>query len=218
MSLFITGTDTGVGKTHIAARLLRLLRASGVRCAGMKPICCGDRRDAEALLAAGSDCVTIDEVNPVWLKTPAAPIVGTVIEKVSVDIEQILASFHALQERVEQVIVEGAGGWLVPIRSDYFVSDLAVAMKLPVVVVAQNRLGCLNHAALTVRSVAAHELKCVGLVLNSTQTTSDIAALTNADILKCILDVPLLAGLGENLTELPVDWRLMIESTAQLPC
>ena len=218
MSLFITGTDTGVGKTHIAARRLRLLRASGVRCVGMKPICCGDRRDAEGLLAAGSDCVTIDEVNPVWLKTPAAPIVGTVIEKVSVDIEQILASFHALQERVEQVIVEGAGGWLVPIRSDYFVSDLAVAMKLPVVVVAQNRLGCLNHAALTVRSVAAHELKCVGLVLNSTETTSDIAALTNADILKCILDVPLLAGLGENLTELPVDWRLMIESTAQLPC
>jgi len=106
----------------------------------------------------------------------------------------------------------------VPIRSDYFVSDLAVAIKLPVVVVAQNRLGCLNHAALTVRSVAAHELKCVGLVLNSTETTSDIAALTNADILKRILDVPLLVGLGENLTELPVDWRLMLESTTQSPC
>jgi dethiobiotin synthetase len=218
VSLFITGTDTGVGKTHIAARLLRLLRASGVRCAGMKAICCGDRRDAEALLAAGSDCVTIDEVNPVWLKTPAAPIVGTVMEKVSVDIEQILAAFHALQERVEHVIVEGTGGWLVPIRSDYFVSDLAVAMKLPVLVIAQNRLGCLNHAALTVRSVAAHELKCLGLVLNSTETTSDMAALTNADILKRILDVPLLAGLGENLTELPVDWRLMLDSTTQLPC
>ncbi len=82
MSLFITGTDTGVGKTHIAARLLHLLRASGIRCAGMKPICCGDRRDAETLLAAGSDCVAIDEVNPVWLKTPAAPIVGTLMEKV----------------------------------------------------------------------------------------------------------------------------------------
>ena len=93
MSLFITGTDTGVGKTHIAARLLHLLRASGIRCAGMKPICCGDRRDAEALLAAGSDCVAIDEVNPVWLKTPAAPIVGTVMEKVTIDIEQILLPF-----------------------------------------------------------------------------------------------------------------------------
>ncbi|HEX4706279.1 MAG TPA: dethiobiotin synthase, partial [Candidatus Udaeobacter sp.] len=151
MSLFITGTDTGVGKTYITVRLLHLLRASGVQCAGMKPICCGDRRDAEALLAAGSDGLNIDDVNPVWLRTPAAPIVGSLLEKVAIDVEQILSAFHALQERVEYVILEGTGGWLVPIRSDYFVSDLAVAMKLPVLVVAQNRLGCLNHAALTVQ-------------------------------------------------------------------
>ena len=213
MSLFITGTDTGVGKTHIAARVLHLLRASGARCAGMKPICCGDRRDAERLLAAGSDGLSIDDVNPVWLKTPAAPIVGSLMEKASIDVEKILASFQTLQERVEHVIVEGTGGWLVPTRPDYFVSDLAAAMKLPVLVVAQNRLGCLNHAALTVRSVAAYELRCIGLVLNSTEMASDIAGLTNADILKQILNVPLLAGLGENLTELPVDWRLMLEST-----
>ena len=213
MSLFITGTDTGVGKTHIAARVLHLLRASGARCAGMKPICCGDRRDAERLLAAGSDGLSIDDVNPVWLKTPAAPIVGSLMEKASIDVEKILASFQTLQERVEHVIVEGTGGWLVPIRPDYFVSDLAAAMKLPVLVVAQNRLGCLNHAALTVRSVAAYELRCIGLVLNSTEMASDIAGLTNADILKQILNVPLLAGLGESLTELPVDWRLMLEST-----
>lgn len=215
MSLFITGTDTGVGKTHIAARLLRLLRASGMRCAGMKPICCGDRRDAERLLAAGSDGLTIDDVNPVWLKTPAAPIVGSLMEKVPVDVEKILAAFQTLQCRVEQVIVEGTGGWLVPIRPDYFVSDLAVAMKLPVLVVAQNRLGCLNHATLTVRSVAAYQLRCVGLVLNSTELASDIAALTNADILKRVLNVPLLAGLGENLTKLPVGWRLMLDSIAE---
>jgi len=213
VSLFITGTDTGVGKTHIAARVLHLLRASGARCAGMKPICCGDRRDAERLLAAGSDGLSIDDVNPVWLKTPAAPIVGSLMEKASIDVEKILASFQTLQERVEHVIVEGTGDWLVPIRPDYFVSDLAAAMKLPVLVVAQNRLGCLNHAALTVRSVAAYELRCIGLVLNSTEMASDIAGLTNADILKQILNVPLLAGLGENLTELPVDWRLMLEST-----
>jgi dethiobiotin synthetase len=215
VSLFITGTDTGVGKTHIAARLLHLLRASGMRCAGMKPICCGDRRDAEMLLAAGSDGLTIDDVNPVWLKTPAAPIVGSLMEKAPIDVEKIFAAFQTLQERVEHVIVEGTGGWLVPIRADYFVSDLAAAMKLPVLVVAQNRLGCLNHAVLTVRSVAAYELRCIGLVLNSTEMASDIAGLTNADILKRILNVPLLAGLGENLTELPVDWRLMLDSTRE---
>jgi dethiobiotin synthetase len=106
VSLFVTGTDTDVGKTDIAARLLHLLRASGIRWAGMKPICHGDRRDAETLLAAGSDCVTIDEVNPVWLKTPAAPIVGTLMEKVTIDIEQILTAFHVLQERVEHVVGE----------------------------------------------------------------------------------------------------------------
>jgi len=85
----------------------------------MKPICCGDRRDAELLLAAGCDGLTIDHINPVWLKTPAAPIVGSLIEKTDIHIENILAAFHALQNRVEHVIVEGAGGWMVPIGPDF---------------------------------------------------------------------------------------------------
>jgi dethiobiotin synthetase len=212
VSLFITGTDTGVGKTYTAARLLHLLRASGTSCAGMKPICCGDRRDAEFLLAAGSDGLTIDDVNPVWLKTPAAPIVGSLMEKVDIDIDRILAAFHGLQSRVECVIVEGTGGWMVPIQHNYFVSDLAAAMKLPVLAVAYNRLGCLNHAVLTVQSVVGRGLRCVGLVLNNAQEPDDIAALTNADILRKILDVPVLGELGESLTELPADWRLMFDS------
>ena len=213
MSLFITGTDTGVGKTRTVVQLLRLLRASGTSCAGMKPICCGDRQDAELLLAAGGVGLTIDDVNPVWLRTPAAPIVGSLTEQVSIDIERILAAFDALQNQVEHVIVEGVGGWLVPIRSDYFVSDLAVEMKLPVLVVAQNRLGCLNHTALTVRSVAEHKLRCLGIALITALGTSDIAAATNAGILRKILNVPLLDGLSENLTELPADWRFMIDAT-----
>ena len=178
----------------------------------MKPICCGDRRDAELLLAAGSEGFRIEEVNPVWLKTPAAPLVGSPKEGVNIDIERILAAFHALQDRVEHVLVEGVGGWLVPIRSDYFVSDLAVELKLPVLVVAQNRLGCLNHTALTVRSIAAHRLPCAGVVLNGIPEASDIASVTNVDILRKIVDPPLLTGLLENLDELPADWRLMIDS------
>ena len=213
MSLFITGTDTGVGKTYTAARLLHLLRASGTSCAGMKPICCGDRQDAEFLLAAGSEGLTIDDVNPVWLKTPAAPMVGSLMEKVDIDIDRIVTAFRSLQSRVERVIVEGAGGWMVPIQRSYFVSDLAAAMNLPVLAVAYNRLGCLNHSVLTVQSVVGHGLRCVGLVLNNAQETGDVAALTNADILSKILDVPVLGGLGESLTELPADWRLMLDST-----
>jgi len=213
VSLFITGTDTGVGKTHTAVQLVRLLRASGRRCAGMKPICCGDRHDAELLLTAGSDGLSIEDVNPVWLKTPAAPLAGSLTEGVKIDIERIVAAFRALQDRVKHVFVEGVGGWLVPIRSDYFVSDLAVELKLPVLVVAQNRLGCLNHTALTVRSIAEHKLRCIGVVLNGAFATSDIAAATNFDILKKIVDVPVFTELTENITELPGDWRLMIDST-----
>jgi dethiobiotin synthetase len=213
VSLFITGTDTGVGKTHTAIQLLRLLRASGTRCVGMKPICCGDRRDAELLLAAGSEGLRIEEINPVWLKTPAAPLVGSLTEGVNIDIERILAAFRALQNRVEHVLVEGVGGWLVPIRRDYFMSDLAVEMALPVLVVAQNRLGCLNHTALTLRSIAAHRLPCVAVVLNGRPNPSDIAAVTNLDILRKIIDSPLLSELTENLDQLPADWRLMIDST-----
>lgn len=182
----------------------------------MKPICCGDRRDAELLLEAGGDGLTIDDVNPVWLKTPAAPLVGSLMEKVNIDIEQILAAFRALQDRVAHVVVEGVGGWLVPIRPDYFVSDLAVELGLPVLVVAQNRLGCLNHTALTVRSVLQHKLRCVGVALNGVPDTSDLAVVRNADVLKEILSVPLLSGLGENLMELPADWRLMIDSTRKV--
>jgi dethiobiotin synthetase len=213
VSLFITGTDTGVGKTRTAIELLRMLRTSGASCAGMKPICCGDRKDAELLLAAGSASLTIDDVNPVWLQTPVAPIVGSLIENAQIDIARILSVFHALQNQVEHVIVEGVGGWLVPIRSDYFVSDLAAAMNLPVLVVAPNRLGCLNHTVLTVRSIAEYSLRCLGVALISIPGANDIAAATNQDVLKKILSVPLLDGLGENLMELPVDWRFMVDST-----
>jgi len=183
----------------------------------MKPICCGDRRDAELLLAASSDGLAINEINPVRLKTPAAPIVGSLTEELDIDIERILAAFHTLQSRVEHVLVEGVGGWMVPIRPDYFMSDLAVEMRLPILVVAQNRLGCLNHVALTVRSMVAHKLRCVGVVLNGVRAArDDIATLTNADILKKILNVPLFAGLGENLMELPADWRVTIDSTSEI--
>jgi dethiobiotin synthetase len=210
LSFFVTGTDTGVGKTHTVIQLLRLLRTAGVRCAGMKPICCGDRRDAELLLAAGSEGFGISEINPVWLKTPAAPLAAAQIEHAKIDIEHIVAAFRALQDRVEHVVVEGVGGWLVPIRADYFVSDLAVEMKVPVLTVAQNRLGCLNHTALTVRSVAGHGLCCAGVVLNDLPGATNIASATNADILGEIIDVPILSGLAEDMDELPRSWSKIV--------
>jgi dethiobiotin synthetase len=212
VSLFVTGTDTGVGKTFTITQLLRLLRAAGKSCAGFKPICCGDRRDAELLLAASSGDLTLDQINPVWLKTPAAPFTGAQVEKVKINIELLLAALRALQRRVDYVFVEGVGGWMVPIRADYFVSDLAAAMDLPVLVVAQNRLGCLNHIILTVRSIAKEGLQCAGVSLNNPLGSTHVAVATNAQVLDQIVDIPVLTGLTENVSELPDDWRRMIDS------
>lgn len=206
MSIFVTGTDTGVGKTFTVTQLLRLLRASGKSCAGFKPICCGDRRDAEILLAASSDGLSIDDVNPLWLRTPAAPMTAAEIEKAKIDIDSLLAAFAALRKRFDQVLVEGVGGWMVPISSDYFVSDLAADMSLPVLVVAQNRLGCLNHTALTVRSIVHHGLRCAGVVLNNTSGNTDVAVATTAKVLGQVLDVPILPGLVAETEAMDPAW------------
>lgn len=211
MGLFVTGTDTGVGKTHTLTQLLRLLRQSGVSCAGMKPICCGDRRDAELLLTASPGESTIDEINPVWLKMPLAPLAAALAEKIEIDIGVILNAFVLLQKRVDQVLVEGVGGWMVPIRANYYVADLAVEMKLPVLVVAQNRLGCLNHTALTVQSVLDRGLSCVGVVLNDPVSLNDAATQTNRDILRQIIEPPVLPGLSENVQYFQSDWANFLD-------
>ena len=136
------------------------------------------------LLAASSEGLTIDEVNPVWLKTPAAPFPAALIEARPVETSRLIAGLADLRERFDFVVVEGVGGWLVPIREDYFVSDLAKEMDLPVLVVAMNRLGCLNHTMLTVRSIAAEGLACLGVALNSAEAAGDVAVNTNAEILR----------------------------------
>lgn len=211
MSVFLTGTDTGVGKTFTAVQLLRLLRARGLRCAGMKPICCGDRQDAELLLAASSGELSIDEVNPVWLKTPVAPMAAALLEKAPVATERLREGLANLRKRFDFVVVEGVGGWLVPISEHYFVSNLAADMGLPVVVVAKNRLGCLNHTLLTVRSVAGHGLVCQGVALNSPDGASDASTETNSDILTATAGVPILPGLVPDLAELPAIWASILQ-------
>ena len=149
MSVFVTGTDTGVGKTSFTVWLLERLRERGLRVAGYKPLCCGDRSDAELLHAASSPGLTIDQVNPVWLRTPAAPLTAALAEHRSIDRALLKDGFNYLTERFEFVAVEGVGGWMVPIATDYLSNDLAAELGLPVIVVVMNRLGCLNHTLLT---------------------------------------------------------------------
>jgi dethiobiotin synthetase len=205
MSLFLTGTDTNAGKTYAACLLLRALRRSGLDAVGMKPLCCGGREDAEALHAAAEGAASLNRVNPVWLRAPVAPYVASLVENRAIDLALIRENFTALRAAHAAVLVEGVGGWLVPITSDYFVCDLAREMALPVAVVVANRLGALNHALLTVHAIRAQGLECAGFILNNLSVSGpekDIARTTNRAVLETLLEVPLLLEIACGQTEI----------------
>lgn len=204
MSYFITGTDTGVGKTYFTALLTQMLRRRGLDTLALKPLCSGDRDDVEILLRAADHTATADEINPVWLAAPSAPLVAARRENREIDFEALVSWFANLAAQRKSLLVEGAGGWLVPVTRTQTVADLAVAFQLPVLVVVANRLGCLNHALLTVESIRARGLVCAGLILNSLNADDSIAAATNRAVLEEICDVPVLAELRPGQTEL--DW------------
>ena len=193
MRLFLTGTDTGVGKTRVTTLLIRALRAKGSDAIGMKPLCCGGREDPEAILAACDAAIPLDDINPVWLRVPAAPYTAALIENRPIDLALIRATFARLAAAHASIIVEGAGGWRVPIARDFFISDLAAEFALPVAVVVANKLGAINHALLTVESIRARGLECAGVIFNhTTSAADDIAAITNRGMLEEILGVPIL--------------------------
>ena len=208
MNLFLTGTDTNVGKTYVAALLIRALRTAGRDCIGMKPICCGERADAEELHAASDRAIALNDVNPVWLRPPAAPYTAAMIENRPIDLALIRETFARLRGAHESLIVEGVGGWLVPITRDYFVSDLAAEFALPIAVVVANRLGALNHTLLTVQAIRARGLECAGLILNHTlppPEPPDIATTTNRAMLEDLLDLPVLFEITHGQREIAMD-------------
>jgi len=192
MNYFLTGTDTGVGKTYVGALLVRALRRAGFDTIGLKPICCGDRSDAETLRAAADCEPDLDDVNPVWFRVPAAPYTAAMVENRLPDLDQIRERYARIRASRRSLIVEGVGGWLVPILRDYSIADLAAEMGLPVVVVAANRLGVLNHTLLTVQAIQTCGLKCAGVILNNVSGDSDPATSTNRAVLEDLLEVPLL--------------------------
>jgi len=192
MSWFFTGTDTGVGKTWCAGLLVEALRARDVGAAAFKPVCCGERDDAERL-ARASGGLEVDEVNPLWLKAAVAPKVAAMLENAAVNPASLVASYRGFARRHERVVVEGAGGWRVPLADGFDMADLAREIGLPVVVVVANRLGALNHAILTVEDIRASELEVAGLVLNHLQDELDTAAITNKGVIEDLTGAPILA-------------------------
>ena len=202
MDLFITGTDTDAGKTYVAALLVRALRKAGLDTAPMKPFCCGARDDAEALHAACERCEPLDVINPVCYQTPAAPYTAAQVENRPADVALVSETFRGLRARHRSLIVEGVGGWMVPIAKDYYVADLAAEFGLPVAVVVRNRLGALNHALLTVRDIRARGLDFAGIIFNRAEDQNDVAAATNRALLEDLLDAPVLYDIAPGQTEL----------------
>lgn len=202
MSFFITGTDTGVGKTFVTRLILKTLRNTGLDAVGYKPVACGDRDDA-VILAQASGGIEIEAVNPVYLKTAVAPYVAGMLENHEIDPAVLVAGFHQLAEKHGKVIVEGAGGWEVPITANYRISDLAADLKLPVIVVAGNRLGVINHVLLTIQAIQAKGLTCAGIVLNQLEDEMDTAMITNKGVIENLAGVPLLEHLiyGQDFLE-----------------
>jgi len=202
MSFFITGTDTAVGKTYVTRLILETLRNTGLDAVGFKPVACGDRDDA-IILAEASGGIPIEQVNPVYLKTPVAPYVAGMLENRPVDPAILIAGYHSLAAKHTKVLVEGAGGWEVPITANYRISDLATDLQLPVVVVAGNRLGVINHILLTIQAIHARGLTCAGIILNQLEDEMDTAMITNKGVIEELAGVPLLDHLifGQDFLE-----------------
>jgi len=215
VSLFLTGTDTGVGKTFVAIEFLRLLSDAGIRAVGMKPICCGNRDDVRRLLAAGAEDATIEELNPVWLQSPVAPSVAAQIERIEIDIDKIYHRFTTLSQRFEIVLVEGVGGWLVPIAPNFFVSDLARRLDLPIVIVTENRLGCLNHVLLTFENLRSRGFSCAGIILNRADAAGDLAQTTNEGELRRLLPDTILLPVAENGVQTAAKWAQLFAENSR---
>ena len=203
MSFFITGTDTGVGKTFVACGIAAALRARGLRVGVMKPVetgCgpAGARRpaDANALRHAAGSALDLGRICPWQLQAPLAPDVAARLEGDRVDPARIVSIYQEIERAHDITLVEGAGGLLVPIDGRYTMADLARDPALPLLVVVDSKLGASSHTLLTLEAAAARGLTVIGYILNRAAPDDDAATVTNADLLARCTDVPCLGTLA----------------------
>lgn len=206
VSYFVTGTDTGVGKTLVSCALLLALRQRHTKVVGMKPVAAGAdavdgvwlNEDVVALRAAGSITVTPDLDNPYCFPDPLSPHLAAARAGATVEIELLADRYHQLASRADAVVVEGAGGFIVPLSPTTTSADFAVQLGLPVVVVVGLRLGCLNHAALTREAIVSRGLTVAGWVANRIDpdmlaADDNLATLTRIFGTPPLADVPFMA-------------------------
>ncbi|MDI9333603.1 MAG: dethiobiotin synthase [Cytophagales bacterium] len=221
-SVFVTGTDTGVGKTLVSAALLHALARHYPRVVGMKPVAAGttlvdgfQANDDVLALRAASNCPVPSELdNPVLLSDPLSPHIAAARARVEISIAHLVACHQQLLEHVDAVVVEGAGGFMVPLSDTQTGADLAQALGLPVVLVVGMRLGCLNHALLTALAIRGRGLTLAGWVANHVDPDM-LAQADNIAFLRQQLQAPLLASIAHQAQldarnihlELPLTWQ-----------
>lgn len=182
--LFITGTDTGVGKTLIAGAIAKILTDKGLKVGVFKPIATGCKRNWDGLISddteflsycANSD-LSLSTITPVGYHTPAAPIVSAACDGSAIDFDRIAAAYKDICQNSNIVIVEGIGGVRVPLTEEFDLLDLAVEFALPAVIVARPNLGTINHTLMTIDCVRAAKLKIAGVVINGYKATESTTA------------------------------------------
>ena len=200
---FITGTDTDVGKTYIAGALLRHFVQQGLQTVGMKPVAAGAEMvngrllnsDVAELIKAGNVDADLALINPYVFAPAIAPHIASEQAGVNVSIDNIQQAFDALKTQAEMVVVEGAGGFRVPINHQETMADLAVKLNLPIILVVGVRLGCINHALMTAGSIRAAGLTLVGWVAN--RIDPDMLAIEeNIATLKAMIKAPCIADVA----------------------
>ena len=172
--LFITGTDTGIGKTQASCALINAFQSRGLRAVGMKPVASGcelidgewRNEDALALIAASASKADYALINPYALPMATAPQLATLAAGVSIELPSLVQAYQQLAATVDRVVVEGVGGWLAPLSRDLDQSDLVQALNVPVVLVVGMRLGCINHARLSERSILFSGHRLLGWLAN----------------------------------------------------
>ncbi|MCB1560480.1 MAG: dethiobiotin synthase [Xanthomonadales bacterium] len=197
--IYVTGTDTAVGKTVTSCALVARARRDGRRCAGFKPVASGCEQtpdgwrnsDALALQAAGEADIAYEDINPYALPLPQAPEIAAREAGVTLQLDVMLAAANRLSAQVDALVVEGVGGWDAPFAEDIEQRDLARALDLPVVLVIGLRLGCINHARLTARAIVADGFRLAGWIGNRVDPRFT-AAEDNLAILRRHLDAPCL--------------------------
>lgn len=200
--VFITGTDTGVGKTLVTAAVVYALRRDGIDAVGMKPIATGVDRDAifkstDAEIIARYSCIDSSEyelVNPVFLGLEAAPYMASLMLEEEVDIEKVFRAYRRLRDKHEFLAVEGIGGVMVPIKKGYYVLDLISELALPLVIVAKARLGTINHTLLTLNACKSKGIEVTGIIINMVDYSNPVEVNVGG-IIQELSNVPIIGSI-----------------------